>query len=650
VGIRRNVLAIGAVLALAGSAIPASAASDRATLTGNVPPWAQAATFKGAANDSDNVGFRVYLKWENASQAQAMAEAVSDPANALYGHYLTPQQFRQQFAPAQSQVSAIQAWLRGQGFSVEYTPLNNHYVSAEGTAAQVAAAFGTSFGMYAVGGLTLRSPSSDISVPAALAPMVSGVIGLDDGAQLVHTNVAAEPDATPSPAFVSGRPCSSFWAEKTTDDLPTSITADPLGYSLPLPLAPCGYMPAQIRGAYGVTGTGDGSGQAVAIIDAYASPTIQQDLDKWSANRQMASTRIVQVVAPGTFNHPEKGLKQDPQGWYGEETLDVESVHGMAPGATIVYVGAPNNFQDLDAALNHVVDRHLASIVSNSYGFIGEDLPPGFIKPYLDTMIQGAAEGIGIYFSSGDSGDDSTFFGGQTAVDWPASSPFVTAVGGTSLAVGGNNDYLFETGWGTRNRTWHASTASWGGAFWLYGGGGGVSRIFGVPSYQKALQSNGALAGIFDAQGRTGRVVPDIAAFGDPNTGYMIGQTQTFPDGSVQYSEYRIGGTSLSSPIMAGIMAVVDQARARNGRASVGFANPLLYSKAGSAAFNDIVDPAIPLAVVRVNYVNGIDASAGLSFRLRTLNDTLSLHTTSGYDDVTGLGTPTGSFVGALSG
>ena len=141
-------------------------------------------------------------------------------------------------------------------------------------------------------------------------------------------------------------------------------------------------------------------------------------------------------MAPGTFHHPESGgkNKQDPQGWYGEETLDVESVHGMAPAANIVYVGAPNNFQDLDAALNNVVDRHLAQIVTNSYGFPTEVLPPGFIKPYQQTILQGAVEGIGIYFSSGDNSDESLTVGYRTA-DWPASSPFVTAVGGTHVCL-----------------------------------------------------------------------------------------------------------------------------------------------------------------------------------------------------------------------
>src|SRR5690348_15458726 len=146
----------------------------------------------------------------------------------------------------------------------------------------------------------------------------------------------------------------------------------------------------------------------------------------------MSGSQFRQVVAPGTFHHPEKGMKQDPQGWYGEETLDVEAVHGMAPGANIVFVGAPNNFQDLDAALNHVVDKGLAQIVSNSYGWNTELLPPGFVKPYEDTIVQGVVEGIGIYFSSGDNSDESLVEGYATT-DWPASSPFVTAVGGTSL-------------------------------------------------------------------------------------------------------------------------------------------------------------------------------------------------------------------------
>ena len=355
----------------------------------------------------------------------------------------------------------------------------------------------------------------------------------------------------------------------------------------------------------------------------------------------MSGGQLTQVVAPGTYHHPERGQKQDPQGWYGEETLDVEAVHGMAPAANIVYVGAPNNFQDLDAALNYVVDKRVAPIVTNSYGWPTELQPPGFIKPYEDTILQGAIEGIGIYFSSGDNSDESQVVGYQTA-DWPASSPFVTAVGGTTLAVGASNNYLFETGWGTTSSSWTGTAWSQTPPGpWLYGAGGGVSRLFAEPSYQQGVVP----AGVFAAQGRTGRVVPDIAAVADPNTGYLIGETQTFPDGSVKYAEYRIGGTSLSSPLIAGIMALANQAAGH----PLGFVNPLLYGLAGTSAFTDVVNPSSTVAMVRSNYVNGVDASNGLSYVLRTANQTLSLQTTAGYDDVPGLGTPTSSFLAALS-
>lgn len=641
--IRKGFLGLAIALALVGfvllgnfAFLKDAKAAGRTVLPGSIPSWANAKNYVGQADSSTTIGFRVYLGWNNPAAVEALAQAVSDPHSSSYGHYLTPAQFRQQFAPSQAQVGVVQSWLRSQGFQVEYTPTNNHYVSAEGTIAQAEAAFGADFGMYSYQGLTVRSPSANISIPNSLAGIVAGVIGLDDSAQFVHTNHTFG-DAPPPPAFVSAQPCSTYWGEKQASGF-----TNPYGAGT-LPYAPCGYTPQQIKGAYGISGY-DGSGQTVAIIDAYAAPTILQDVNQWSINRglpTMKNNQLTQVVAPGTYHHPERGLKQDPQGWYGEETLDVEAVHGMAPGANIVYVGAPNNFQDLDAALNYVVDKDLAQIVSNSYGFDTEVLPPGFIKPYEDTILQGTIEGIGIYFSSGDNSDESLVEGYRTT-DWPSSSPFVTAVGGTSLAVGANNTYLFETGWGTTTSSWKGTTWSpTPPGPWIYGAGGGVSTLFAEPSYQVGVVPNA----VFTAQGRTGRAVPDIAAFADPNTGYLIGETQTFPDGTVKYSEYRIGGTSLSCPIMAGIMALADQAAGH----PHGFANPLFYSLAGSSSFRDVVNPAATVAVVRTNYVNGVDASDGLAYVLRTMNQTLSLQTTPGYDDVTGLGTPTSSFLAALS-
>ena len=615
-------------------ALSAGAAPGRATLPGSVPSWANSQNYVGATDVSDSVGFRVYLGWKNPDAVLSLAQAVSNPRSASYRQYLTPAQFRQQFAPSQADVNAVQSWLRGGGFTIVYTPQNNHYVSAEGTIAQASAAFGVDFGMYQVQGLTVRSPNSNVSIPGSLATVVSGVLGLDDSAQFVHTSNSGG-NAPPPAAFVTGTPCSVYWGEKQA----TGFT-NPYGAGT-LPYAPCGYTPQQIKGAYGLGSTKyDGSGQTVAIIDAFAAPTIVDDVNQWSTNRglpQFHGNQFTQIVAPGTYRHPERGQKQDPQGWYGEETLDVEAVHGMAPGANIVFVGAPNSFQDLDAALNHVVDRGLAQIVTNSYGFNTELLPPGYILPVEDTILQGVVQGIGIYFSSGDNSDES-LVEGYITTDWPASSPFVTAVGGTSLAVGASNNYLFETGWGTTTSSWTGT--AWSPTppgDWLYGSGGGVSRIFAEPSYQQGVVP----AAVFTAQGRTGRAVPDISAVGDPNTGYVVGETQTFPDGSVKYSEYRLGGTSLSSPLIAGIMALADQAAAK----PHGFANPLFYCNAG--AFTDIVSPGpgSTVAVVRTNFNNSVDASAGLSYRLRTMNQTLSLQTTLGYDDVTGLGTPTAAIL-----
>ena len=139
--------------------------------------------------------------------------------------------------------------------------------------------------------------------------------------------------------------------------------------------------------------------------------------------------------------------------------------------------------------------------------------------------------------------------------------------------------------------------------------------------------------------GVKGRVVPDISMDGDPNTGMLIGETQTFPDG-VYYDQYRIGGTSLSSPLMAGFVALADDLVGIHH----GFINPSMYADiAGTSGINDVL-PLTHQGDVRVDYNNGVDASNGLVRSLRAFDDTagLAIHTTVGYDNTTGLGTPNG--------
>jgi subtilase family serine protease len=618
--------AVAAMLVFGAPAMSAMGAGSQTTLQGSAPGWAKKGNLVGAADPTGTVGFRVYLGWNDEAGAEALAKAVSDPGSSSYGRYLTPSEFRRRFASTQAQVGAVQSWLRSQGFKVNYTPANNHYVSAEGTVAQAQAAFGAQFGMYAVHGQTVRSPSADIAIPNALAGSVTGVVGLDDSAVFVQTDHVVDKNAPPSAGFRNAPPLSAYWAELV------SPYAYPAGFTdvASPPTAPWtvkGYTPNQIKGAYGISGY-DGAGQTVAIIDAYASPTILADVNQWSTNRglpTMNPSQLVQVVPPGVYGRPQNPA-QDPQGWYGEETLDVEAVHGMAPAAKIVYVGAPNNYRDLDAAMNHVVDQHLAQIVTNSYGYATELLPPGYVKPFNDTLVQAAAEGIGVYFSSGDTGDETARFGFATT-EWPTSSPWVTAVGGTSLGVGQANTRVLETGWGTSDYSCNTTTLACSRTGWLYGAGGGVSRLFPEPSYQSGAGLN-----------LSGRGVPDVAALGDPQTGLLIGQTQTFPEGS-HYDEYRIGGTSLSSPIFAGLMALADQKAGH----PHGFANPAFY--ANKASFYDVL--SVKTAVARRNYNNSVDASAGTSDRLRTFDDysgSPTQHTNPGWDNVTGLGTPQGVF------
>jgi subtilase family serine protease len=610
------------LLASSGSSVDAA---SRSSLAGTKPSWATPKALIGHASPTQTVGFRIYLGWRDAVAAEALAKAVSNPNSSSYRHFLSSAQFRSRFAPTAADAAAVQNWLKASGFKVVHTPANRHFVAAQGSVKQIEAAFRTTLNIYRVSGMRVRASATNLTVPTTIARLVSGAIGIDGSYEFVHANTVVDKNAPPSEGFRNAPPLSTYWAQFV------SPYAYPMGFTdvsdpSKAPWTVKGYTPAQIKGAYGISGL-DGAGQTVAVIDAYASPTILQDLNHWSTNRglpTMTAGQFSQVVPPGIFRRPQNP-RQDPQGWYGEETLDIEAVHGMAPAAKIIYVGAPNNYQDLDAALNYVVDRHLAQIVTNSYGWNGEFLPPGFTKPYNQTLMQAAIEGIGVYFSSGDSGDETSVLGVASA-DFPASSPWVTAVGGTSLGVSQANTRALETGWGTSNYACNTTTLACTRTGWLYGSGGGVSRVFAKPSYQSAITV-------------AGRAVPDVAALGDPQTGLLIGQTQHFPDGN-HYDEFRIGGTSLSSPIFAGLMALADQAAGR----PHGFANPLFYAHTG--AFYDVL--SVKTAVARRNFSNSVDASAGTSDLLRTFDDysgspTQSTH--AGWDNVTGLGTPGSSFL-----
>ncbi|MER6443234.1 S53 family peptidase [Streptomyces sp. NPDC001185] len=623
---------LAGALALGIPAAHAATGPSRHTLAGTKPAWATAKADKGAASDSSQVSARVYFAGRDAAGLAAYAKAVADPASASYGKYLTAAQTQARFGATKAQVTAVTSWLKSAGLKV--TGTTQHYVSVTGDVAAAEKAFGTQLHNYTKGSRTYRAPAGSASVPAALNGAVLTVTGLDNAPhKATHNDTLPPPDAV----FRNAGPFSSYYGSKTASTLPSA-------YGKKIPYAVQGYTGRQLRAAYGA-GKQTGKGVRVAITDAYASPTIAFDAASYAKKHGDAkySTSQLRQVLPGTYTKTEEC---GAAGWYGEETLDVEAVHAVAPGANITYVGAASCYDDdLLDSLSKIVDGHLADIVSNSWGDIEANQTPDLAAAYDQIFQFGAVEGIGFYFSSGDNGDEVANTGTKQ-VDTPANSAWVTAVGGTSLAVGKNDKYLFETGWGTEKASLAADGKSWTGfpGAFTSGAGGGTSKTVAQPFYQKGVVPN-ALA---KAGGTTPmRTVPDISAIADPNTGFRVGQTQTFPDGSQQYSEYRIGGTSLAAPVIAAVQALAQEAR---GGKAIGFANPSIYAKYGSKAYHDVTDnpTGSGLAVARVDFANSFDASEGLLTSVRSLGKDSSLSAVKGYDDVTGVGSPAPGYVSSF--
>jgi subtilase family serine protease len=662
------VLVVAAMLcsSLAVSGVAASASTARlSTIAGSHPSWATPANRTADANASDLMQFRVYLNLRNRATVEATARAVSDPSSPAYRSYLPADQVKARFAPTEASVASVKTWLASQGLVPGFVPTNNLFVEATGTVSEVEQAFKVDLGVYDVRGQHVLSPAGDLSVPIALSATISGVVGIDQAFNLMrpdhvgaenNTGSSARPTARPTnrdqltgttmapvpPAdgFRNGRPCSAYFGEQTATTVPRLGG----GYAKQLPYAPCGYTPPQLRRAYGTQALLDqgldGSGATIAIIDAFASPTIYRDAKTYAERNDpthpLRGRQFSQFVFP--INHQLQGPNDcDAAAWYGEETLDVEAVHAMAPGAHILYVGG-SDCQDvsLDKALNEVVSKSLAQIVSNSYGDLGEDIAPDAVASFQDIAVQAVVQGIGVYFSSGDSGDEVADLG-VPSPDFSASSQWVTAVGGTTLGIGADGRKSFETGWETgksilTNGVWIPA----GPGAYVYGSGGGTSRLFPEPWYQQGVVPD-VLARHNQTGTNRGRVVPDISMLGDPSTGMLIGVTQTFPEG-VKYDEYRIGGTSLASPLFAGMMALADDVSGVHH----GFINPTLYQRlAGSQAITDIEH--VKGAVIRIDYVNGADAADGTITSARTFDfGGLAIQTTRGYDDVTGFGVPNG--------
>jgi subtilase family serine protease len=319
------------------------------------------------------------------------------------------------------------------------------------------------------------------------------------------------------------------------------------------------YTAGDLQGAYNITGflkAGyDGRGETIAIIDAYGDPEIYQDLNTFDHEFGLPSANL-SIIPVGPYE-PSFGITY---GWDAEVALDVEAAHMMAPQAHINLVVASNDSNGLFYAIRDVVVNHLGNVVSMSWGG-PEDLfaQSGFYQqgilnyPYADYYFSlGASEGISFLSSSGDYGAFDGTTSTNEAASFPATSPSVTAVGGTTLfvtptsgtlsALNSTAEYQGETAWSISPQYVGAQVSS----------GGGYSALFSRPSYQQGVV-NGSV-----------RSVPDVAADANPYTGMVV---------VLEGELYIEGGTSLSSAMWAGMVADIDQFVGH----PLGALNPYLY-------------------------------------------------------------------------
>jgi len=637
-------ISVMAAVVAAFSAAPVSASSNRHILPGTKPSWTAGANKTADVGGSEPVTAQVWLTPRNASKLDALAAAVSDPSNRNYGQFLTAAEYNQAFAPSAAQLATITQWLTASGAHVDSVGPDNAYVAVSGTAAAINAAFGTQLSTFKVNGNSEQAPSQEVSVPDVVADSVTAVTGLTTFGHKVTPADLGNPGG-----FRNNTPCSSYYGQQMATTLPQFKGQT-------LPYAPCGYVPAQFRSTYGVTSSGKaGAGQTVAITDAFDSSHLQGDANRYSTNRgdatfaagQFQDMSVPECTTLTGFSCAQLVSDCGGNGWYGEQTLDVEAVHGMAQSATVAYYGAGSCYDnDLLAALAQVVSDNKASIVTNSWGeptFVNvggqifETIDQNLINAYEDVFKRGAVQGIGFYFSSGDSGDEVNNAGVKHP-DWPTGDTWVTSVGGTSLAVAQDGTRQFETGWGTSQWRSTNNYASWNFniAPFQYGAGGGFSQLFKEPGWQKKVVTNNPTGG---------RAVPDIAMDADPTTGMLVGETQNFADTGVGYGEYRIGGTSLASPLFAGL-----QADAQTGRGRIGFASPNIYAlyHGHSDIYYDVT-PQGDAGNIRSDFRNGINATNGIRYSVRTFDQDSSLTTGTGWDDVTGVGSPTAAYIALVN-
>jgi hypothetical protein len=610
-----TVAAIGAVIAGIAAA-PASAIVTTHGQTrgagrisyvrvGRAPRLPAGARRLGVTSGSKRISGAVALAPRDPVALEAAATAASDPRSPSYHHYLDKGGFAAAYGPSAATIDAVKSTLSAAHLTVTSVSSNGLLVHFAGTAAQAGNAFRTRLATYRLAGHVGTQTTTSPSFPASIAPAVVGVIGLDtvltQSSDFKHTNQPAQVKAV---THKFARPAGSASACPAARE-----TAAEIG----------GLTDDQITHQYGVDGlysNGDlGQGQTIALYELEPfSMTDVAAFDSCYYGAHAATTMAGRISL-----HPVDGGAGVGSG-EGEAILDVEDLSGVAPDANIEVYSAPNSTAAALDEYNQMVQDDSASVISTSWGRCESDMQasdPGAIAVENTIFEQAALQGQTVFSAAGDAGSDDCSLGGPTTpqltVDDPSSQPFVTAVGGTT----------------TTDSTSRPDEQVWNDGATLGAGGGGVSSIWGAPSWQQpVVDSASAARAVADgappcaqsANGGLCRELPDVSAQADELTGSITVYAAEF------HGWITAGGTSSATPLWAAMLAEVNASAGCVASGDVGFASPALYAVASTpvgyaASFNDLT------AGHGDNDL--FDAFEGKDFATR-----------AGYDMASGLGSP----------
>lgn len=543
-----TLLAASAGLAHAGSAsLPDP---PRVVLPGTVNPRLASLRPLGAVPSATPLArMNLVLTLDAAAQARldATLRRQQDPASPDYHKWLTPEGFRANFAPSQAQVDAAVRWLLQEGFTVHGVARSGMSIAFSGTAAQVGTAFRTSIQEFEVDGARHRGNVTPVSIPAELAGFVGGVTTLHD----LRRSAYHRRSGLAGPQITDARGNHYLGPQ----DLATIYDLTPLHQA-------------------GTTGTG----VTVGIVGRTDLPAADLGtfMEAFGVARTGSYRQVVNGADPGTLNLDEQF----------EAEADTQWSAAAAPGADILFVASPSSVgsDGVDLSAQYLVDNNLADVISCSFGSCEALMGSSELAFYQTLWAQAAAQGITVFVSAGDNGpagcdnpDQFTATQGK-GVSGLASPPTATAVGGTQFndgagtywaAAGASTPYAATALGYIPEIPWNQSGTVAGGDR-LWAGSGGASTVYAKPSWQDALN--------VPADGK--RDLPDVAlaAAGYGNDPYLV-----YLQGNYWFG----GGTSLASPCMAGIMALVVQRHGRQGNA-----NPTLYSL-GRAQYAGTGAPAV---------------------------------------------------------